>query len=58
MQKVERMRGSVKWGNKKRKGTNRDFLIFYLAEFMWRTKLDERDLFHVILEDISNFQTF
>ncbi|KAL4148477.1 hypothetical protein QTP88_002710 [Uroleucon formosanum] len=52
-QHIERLWGSAKWGNKKRRGTNRNFLESYLAEFMWRTRLGEQDAFETILKDIS-----
>jgi hypothetical protein len=29
--------------NKKRRGTNRNFLESYLAEFMWSTRLGKQD---------------
>ncbi|XP_060864281.1 uncharacterized protein LOC132940567 [Metopolophium dirhodum] len=54
-QHIERLWGSAKWGNKKRRGTNRNFLESYLAEFMWRTRLGEQDAFETILKDISEF---
>ena len=54
-QKIERLWGSAKWGNKRRRGTNRRFLDSYLAEFMWRTQLQGRDAFMEILNDINNF---
>jgi len=43
------------WGNKKRRGTNRNFLESYLAEFMWRTRIGKNDVFETILKDISEF---
>lgn len=54
-QNIERLWGSAKWGNKKRRGTNRNFLESYLAEFMWRTRLGKQDAFETILKDISEF---
>jgi len=54
-QNVERLWGSAKWGNKRRRGTQRDFLSSYLSEFMWRTKLNGRDPFDAILNDIVEF---
>jgi len=54
-QNIERLWGSAKWGNKKRRGTNRNFLESYLAEFMWRTRFREQDAFETILKDISEF---
>ncbi|CAI6362106.1 unnamed protein product [Macrosiphum euphorbiae] len=54
-QNVERMWGSAKWGNKKRRVTDRNFLDSYLAEFMWRSKLNNSDPFETILKDIAEF---
>lgn len=54
-QKIERLWGSAKWGNKRRRGTNRNFLASYLAEFMWRTQIKEKDAFSQILVDIKEF---
>lgn len=54
-QNIERLWGSAKWSNKKRRGTKRNFLESYLAEFMWRTRLGELDAFDTILRDISEF---
>lgn len=54
-QRIERLWGSAKWGNKKRRGTNRDFLACYLAEFMWRTQLKGEDYFIEILKGIVDF---
>jgi transposase-like protein len=54
-QNIERLWGSAKWGNKKRRGTNINFLESYLTEFMWRTRLEKQDAFQVILKDISEF---
>ena len=44
-QKVERLWRSMKWGNKRRRGTNRDFLETYLSEFMWRQDIGNDDTF-------------
>ncbi|KAF0763941.1 DDE Tnp IS1595 domain-containing protein [Aphis craccivora] len=55
-QNVERMCGAAKWGNKKRRGTDRNFLDSYLAEFMWRSKLNNSDPFETILKDIAEFR--
>lgn len=52
-QNVERMWG--KWGNKKRKGTNRNIVDSYMAEFMWRSKLNNSDPFDTILKDVAEF---
>lgn len=54
-QTVERMWRSVKFRNKKQSGTARDFMESYLAEYMWRTRLNGRDPFTTILEDIAAF---
>jgi hypothetical protein len=54
-QNIEMMWGSAKWGNKKRIGTKKNFPDSYLAEFMWRTKFNERDPFKEILKDGSEF---
>lgn len=54
-QEIERMWGSIKWRNKQRRGTNRNFMDSYLGEFIWRMKLNGRDPFETILRDISSF---
>lgn len=54
-QTVERMWRSVKFRNKKQSGTTRDFMESYLAEYMWRSRLNGRDPFTVILQDIAEF---
>jgi len=53
-QGVERMWGSAKWRNKKQRGTKRDFMDTYLAEFMVREemKADGVDPFDSIIEKI------
>lgn len=51
IQNIERMWGSAKWDNKKRRGTDRNFFDSYLAELMWRSKLNNNDLFETILKD-------
>lgn len=55
-QNVERMWGSAKWSNKNCRGTDRHFLESYMAEFMWRSKLNNIDPFDTILKDIAEFQ--
>jgi len=50
------MWGSAKWGSKKRRGTDRIFLDPYMAEFMWRSKLINSDLFKSILKDVAEFR--
>ncbi|XP_077287989.1 uncharacterized protein LOC143912575 [Arctopsyche grandis] len=47
--------GPVKWGDNRRRGTHKDFTDSYLAEFIWRSKLNGRDPFETILQDISSF---
>ncbi|XP_063814357.1 uncharacterized protein LOC135054871 isoform X2 [Pseudophryne corroboree] len=54
-QQFKQMWGSAKWANKKRRGTNSNFLDSYLAEFMWRMRVDDRDPFYAILKDIASF---
>ncbi|XP_075070855.1 uncharacterized protein LOC142159896 isoform X2 [Mixophyes fleayi] len=54
-QQVKQMWGSAKWGNKKRRGTNSNFLDSYLAEFMWRMRINDHDPFYAILKDIALF---
>jgi len=44
---------NLTWGNKKHSGTDRNFLDSYLAVFMWRSKLNNSDLFETILKDIA-----
>jgi transposase-like protein len=50
---VERMRGSAKWRNKKQRGTKREFLDTYLAEFMVRKGWKGDDPFDSLLEMIA-----
>uniref|UniRef100_A0A0N5BKW6 DDE_Tnp_IS1595 domain-containing protein n=1 Tax=Strongyloides papillosus TaxID=174720 RepID=A0A0N5BKW6_STREA len=52
-QTVERMWGSAKWRNKKQRGTDRNMLDSYLAEFIWRKNNRENDLFIKALQDIA-----
>jgi len=54
-QGIERMWRSVKFRNKKHSGTARDFMDSYLAEYMWRSRLKDRNPFTTILEDIAAF---
>lgn len=54
-QTVERMWGSAKWRNKKQRGTKRDFMETYLAEFMSRQEVKSIDgcMFEWIIGRIS-----
>ena len=52
-QRIERLWGSAKWRNKKQRGTHRQHLDSYIAEFIWRRK--SQDPFDQILNDISVF---
>ena len=54
-QTVERLWGSAKWRNKKQRGTKREFLESYLAEFMWRKQLAGSDVFKALMEAIAAF---
>ncbi|CEF71187.1 Transposase, ISXO2-like domain-containing protein [Strongyloides ratti] len=54
-QTIERMWGSAKWRNKKQRGTSRNMLDSYLAEFMWRQRNKEENPFLQILRDIATF---
>ena len=56
-QQVERMWGSAKWRNKKQRGTARQHLGSYLAEFMWRMSVShaEANVFDSLLDDIREF---
>uniref|UniRef100_A0A0N5B7R5 DDE_Tnp_IS1595 domain-containing protein n=1 Tax=Strongyloides papillosus TaxID=174720 RepID=A0A0N5B7R5_STREA len=54
-QTVERMWGSAKWRNKKQRGTDRNMLDSYLAEFIWRKNNRKNDLFIKALQDIAAF---
>ena len=58
-QTVERMWGSAKWRNKRHRGTKRDFLKTYLAEFMVRQemKADGVDAFDSILAKVAGLWT-
>ena len=56
-QNIERMWGSAKWRNKKHRGTARQHLESYLAEFMCRQdgKLSGKDQFEWCLNLIASF---
>jgi len=54
-QNIKKLWHSAKWGNKKRRGTNRYFLESFSTEFMWRTQLGQQDAFDAILKGISEF---
>ena len=54
-QTVERLWGSLKWRNKRERGTKRDFLETYLAEFMVRQCLMGDAPFRWILKHIGIF---
>jgi len=54
-QNIERSWRSAKERNKRQCGTSRGQLESYLDTFMWETRLDQRDPFDVILEDIAAF---
>ena len=54
-QTVERLWGSLKWRNKRERGTKRDFLETYLAEFMVRQCLMGDHPFRWILKHIGIF---
>ena len=53
-QNVERMWGSVKWRNKKHRGTSRHHIDSYLGEFMWRKHV-AGNVFKCLLECLANF---
>ena len=54
-QNVERMWGSAKWRNKKQRGTARQHMESYLAEFMWRQTIRNKDPFDSILDLIKTY---
>lgn len=54
-QHIERMWGSVKWRNKKHRGTVRHHLQSYFSEFICRQKFPRAELFGEILKGISLF---
>uniref|UniRef100_A0A0K0ETC7 DDE_Tnp_IS1595 domain-containing protein n=1 Tax=Strongyloides stercoralis TaxID=6248 RepID=A0A0K0ETC7_STRER len=54
-QTIGRMWGSAKWRNKKHRGTARNMLDSYLAEFMWQNVQKEKDIFLQILHAIAIF---
>jgi hypothetical protein len=53
-QKVERMWGLAKWRNKRQRGTKRDFMDTYLAEFMVRKSWKFDDPFDSLMELLAN----
>ena len=53
---LERLWGSDKWRNKKYRGIARHLLGSYLAEFLWRQLLKDRDPFETILLCIKDFR--
>ena len=55
-QKIESLWRTLKYGNKKRCGTNRQMLDSYLCEFIWRKRHQNDDKFIQILNDITRFQ--
>ena len=52
-QKIERLWGSAKWGNKRHRGTARHHLDSYLAEFMCRQEVKGENFFEWTLNKIS-----
>lgn len=54
-QTIERAWRGPKDENRKRQGTNRAFVDSYLCEHMWRSRLNGRDPFDAILDDIAAF---
>lgn len=52
---IEQLWNSLEREYKQRQGTNWNYIDSYLIEFIWRTKLDGRDPFETILQDISSF---
>lgn len=54
-QTVERMWGTAQWRNKRHRGTKRDFMENYLAEFMTRQDMKAQavDPFDSMLEKIA-----
>lgn len=54
-QNVESMWNRAKAGNRSRWGTHRAMVDSYLCEFMWRQRLNGRDPFDVIWQDIVAF---
>ena len=52
-QNIERLWGSLKWRNKKQRGTKRDFLDSYFIEFLWRRRHIDVDPFEAILRSTA-----
>lgn len=52
-QKVERLWRSLKWPNKRRSGTKREFVDSYLSEFIWFKNIKGDDPFISMLDDIA-----
>ena len=59
-QTVERMWGSIKWRNKRHRGTSRHHLESYLSEFIWRQNQtnENKDLFDSIFNSITEHFPF
>ncbi len=57
-QKVENMWFLSKIRNKKECGTKREYLSGYFAEFIWRRKNKENDIFEALTTDISRIYLF
>jgi transposase-like protein len=54
-QTIERSWRSAKARNERQYGTSREMLESYIAEFMWRSRLNGRDPFEAILEDMAAY---
>ena len=54
-QTVERLWGSLKWRNKRERGTTRHLMESYFAEFAWRQAHKNDDLFTCIINAIATY---
>ena len=49
------MWGSAKWRNKKHRGTARQHMESYFAEFMWRKMIGDEDAFEEVMRSWGKY---